>query len=398
MTGRHLRIYLDYNATAPLSAASREAMIMALDAPGNPSSVHGAGRAARALVETAREHVASLAGLAPDTGQVVFTSGASEANATALTPEWTTPKGACRFARLLVGAVEHPSVLAGGRFSPDAIEILPVDGDGRVRPDDIRAALAQARNEGAACLVAVMAANNETGVIQPVADIGALVGTYDGLLHVDAVQAAGRFPIDMEAWNCASLSLSAHKIGGPLGAGALVLRDAHTHPAPLMAGGGQERRLRAGTENVPGIVGFGAAAVKAHGTYSARARIATLRQRLEDGLVAIDPATVVFARTAPRLDNTVCFARLGVKAELALIALDLEGVAVSSGAACSSGKVGSSTVLAAMKVDPRLAAGAIRVSIGPATRAEEIDAFLEIWDRISKRLAAQGARAGRRAA
>ena len=370
------RAYFDWNATAPLRPAARAAMLAALDAPGNASSVHGEGRTARRVVEEARRQVAALTGA--EAKEVTFVSGATEANALALTPEIAVDGAKASRDRLFVSAVEHPSVLAGGRFPADAVEVLSVESDGRV---DL-AALATALTRAERPLVSIMFANNETGVIQPIAEIAALVHAANGLLHVDAVQAAGRIPLDMRALGTDMLSLSSHKLGGPQGAGALIVR-AGLSIAPLIRGGGQERGLRAGTENVAAIAGFGAAADAARTNLATDAqRMAALRDRIEAGLRAITPAAVVFGANSPRLPNTTLIAVPGVKAETALIAFDLNGIAVSSGAACSSGKVAASHVLAAMGVEPGLARGAIRISLGSSTLDSEVESLLIAWKRL----------------
>ena len=373
------RIYLDWNATAPLRPQARTAVLAALDAAGNPSSVHAEGRAARRLIEHAREEVAALTGAEPR--NLVFTSGGTEANMLALTPG----SGADR---LLVSAVEHPSVLAGGRFPPAAVERLPVTDCGQIDLTALERRLA-ASEQGQRVLVSLMLANNETGVVQPVSQAARLAHAAGALLHVDAVQAAGRISCDIKALGADLLTLSGHKIGAPKGVGALVRRDAAlTIADPLVKGGGQERGLRAGTENVAGIAGFGAAASAAReGLAAENARMLSLRDRLETGLVAASPDVVIFGAGAERLPNTTLFARDGMKAETAIIAFDLDRVGVSSGAACSSGKVQPSHVLAAMGVPPQLARGAIRVSLGPTTTESEVDRFIDAWIRVSGALA-----------
>jgi cysteine desulfurase len=372
------RIYLDWNATAPLRPEARAATLAALDAAGNPSSVHGEGRAARGLVEEARGQVAALVGADPR--NVVFTSGGTEANMLALAP--ILEDGGQRCERLLVSAIEHPSVLAGGRFPSAAVERLPVTGGGQF---DLAAFERRLAAGGGRVLVSLMLANNETGVVQPVSEVAALAHAAGALLHVDAVQAAGRIPCDINTLGADLLTLSGHKIGAPKGVGALIRREAALQLAdPLIKGGGQERGLRAGTENVAGIAGFGAAAAAAGERLASDApRMAVLRDRLEAGLKAASPEIVIFGAQMPRLPNTTLFARPGMKAETAIIALDLEGVAVSSGAACSSGKVQPSHVLAAMAVPPQLARGAIRVSLGQTTAESEIDRFIEAWIKVS---------------
>jgi cysteine desulfurase len=370
------RTYLDWNATAPLRPEARAAAVAALDEPGNPSSVHHEGRAARRLVELARQQVAALVG--GESRDVVFTSGATEANMLALTPAFepsAAHRGRC--GRLLVSAIEHPSVRSGGRFAPDLVEEISVSSDGIIDLSALRRQLA-ARAETPP-LVSVMAANNETGVIQPIPEVAAMVHEAGGLLHVDAVQIAGRISTYINEMGADLISISAHKLGGPMGIGALVRRaGAPAIIEPHIKGGGQERGARAGTENVAGIGGFGAAAAAARETMVEDGRrMRALRDRLEGGLKR--GPVVIFGEEAARLPNTSLFAAPGLKAEIALIKLDLAGFAVSSGSACSSGKVAASHVLAAMGVAPALASGAIRVSIGPTTTEIEIDSFLEAW-------------------
>jgi cysteine desulfurase len=390
MTGR---VYLDWNATAPLRSDARAAMAAACEVAGNPSSVHAEGRSARALIEEAREQVAAL--VAAEPRNVVFTSGGTEANALALSPRTRTGTGAepgqarplaaaDRPVPLLVSAIEHPSVLAGGRFASTAVEKIPVTPDGIVDIPALRRRLAASPGH---CLVSVMAANNETGVVQPVSQVARLTHEAGGLLHVDAVQAAGKIPCDINALGADLLTISAHKLGGPKGIGALVRRDFALDLDPLITGGGQERGIRGGTENVVGIAGFGAAARSAMlGLLLATERMRSLRDRLEFGLCSASSNVVIFGAQAERLPNTTLFAVPGLKAETAVIAFDLDGVAVSSGAACSSGKVAASHVLAAMGVPAALARGAIRVSLGPTTTEAEVDRFLAAWRKLFQSL------------
>jgi cysteine desulfurase len=375
------RSYLDWNATAPLRLEARAAAHAALDVTGNPSSVHAEGRAARRLTEMAREQVAALVGV--QARNVVFTSGGTEANGLALAPAAGPDGTLCR--RLLVSAIEHPSVLAGGRFPAAAVEQMPVSGDGRV---DLAALERRLAERTGPVLVSLMLANNETGVIQPVSEAAHLVHAAGSVLHVDAVQAAARIPCDINALGADLLTISGHKIGAPKGVGALIRRDIGVYAAdPLITGGGQERGARAGTENVAGIAGFGAAAAAALQSLGAeRARMAVLRDGLEARLKAASPDAVIFGAEAERLPNTTLFAVAGMKAETAVIAFDLEGVAVSSGAACSSGKVQPSHVLAAMGVPPQLARGAVRVSLGPTTTESEINRFIDAWIKVSRGL------------
>ena len=374
------RAYLDWNATAPLRAQARAAMLAALELGGNPSSVHSEGRTARRAIEQARSQVAGLFGAIP--ADVVFTSGGTEANATALSPAWSAGAGHPGFDRLLVSAIEHPSVAQGGRFATEKVARIPVTEAGIVDLDALRSAL----RLGPA-LVSVMLANNETGVIQPICDVADLVHEADSLLHVDAVQAPGRIECNINQLKADLLTISAHKIGGPKGAGALVRREGLHLSEPLIRGGGQERGLRAGTEDVAAIAGFGAAADAAGSNLAAEAAtMRRLRDLLENGLRAATPDILIFGESRERLPNTILFTHRGLKAETAVIAFDLEGVAVSSGSACSSGKVQPSQVLLAMGVEPALARGAIRVSIGPETTEADIDRCLNAWIKLSESL------------
>jgi cysteine desulfurase len=341
-------------------------MLAALDKGGNASSVHAEGRDARALIERARETIARELGvIAP---MVVFTSGGSEANNFAI-------KGA-PVERLIISATEHPSVIEAARASGRPVEIAEVDGNGVVD----RGKLASRLASGPRALVSVMLANNETGAINPVGDIVAIARERGALVHCDAVQALGKIPVNFGLLSLDLLSISAHKIGGPQGAGALIIRDGLVM-TPLIHGGGQELRRRGGTENVPAIVGFAAAAAEKTGSVRA------LRDRLESELAD----TIIIAKAMERLPNTICFALPGLSAETALMALDLEGIAVSSGSACSSGKVAKSHVLAAMGVAPEVAAGALRVSLGWNTTEEDIDRFLASWRKLAARHRAKAA-------
>jgi cysteine desulfurase len=374
------RIYLDYNAGAPVSDKVRAAVAQALDLA-NPSSVHREGQAARQAVEEARAAVARL--VEADPAHVVFTSGATEAASTLLTPYWTMGRAPLRMSKLYVGATEHPCVLRGGRFAAGDVEILPVDASGLIVLDALHRRLATHDRDAGLPLVAVQAANNETGVLQPLKEISAIVHEAGGVLVVDAVQAAGRLPIRLgDRWGD-FLFLSGHKIGAPKGIGVLVGASDLMMPLPLIAGGGQEKGHRAGTENVCGIVGLGVAAGEARAALGHVAAVRALRDRLEHGIAAVAPQAVVHGVSAPRLCNTTFFSIPGLKTETAQIAFDLAGFAVSAGAACSSGKLGPSHVLAAMGVEA--AAGALRVSIGPATTQAEIDAFLTALARIAGR-------------
>lgn len=372
-------VYLDYNATAPVRPEAAAAVAEALGAPGNPSSVHGFGRRARKHVEDARERVAALIGAAP--ADIVFTSGGTEANALALA-------GAGR-KRLLVSAIEHDSVLAAAAALDPEAPRIPAARDGRVDLGALDGLLAA---QGGAALVSVMLANNETGVIQPAAEIARRAHAAGALFHCDAVQAAGKMPIDVQELGADLLSLSAHKLGGPQGVGALYVAE-HVALAPLLRGGGQERGRRAGTENVPGIAGFGAAAAAALRDLADMARIAALRDALEAAVLARSNrarrlGVRIAGGEAPRLPNTSCVVLPGVPSETQVMALDLAGVAVSAGSACSSGKVRPSHVLAAMGHSAEDAGAAIRASFGWASAPADVERFVEAWSAMAARRAA----------
>jgi cysteine desulfurase len=376
------RTYLDWNATAPLSGPARAAMLEALQLPGNASSVHGEGRAARAAVDKARRQVASLVGAEP--AHVTFTSGATEAANHILTPDFRMGRAPIKIGRLYVSAIEHPAIREGGRFEPTDVTEIAVTTDGIVDLAAIEALLAGHDREDGMPMVAVMLANNETGVIQPVAEAAALVHARGGLMVVDAVQAAGRISIDIAALDADFLIVSSHKIGGPKGVGALVTRGEVLMPKPLIRGGGQEKGHRSGTENFHGIVGFGAAAETVLQDLGQRnGRIAALRDRLEAGMIERATDVMIHGADMSRLVNTSFFTLPGLKSETGQIAFDLEGIALSSGSACSSGKVGESHVLTAMGRDPKL--GALRISLGPETSDEDIDRALVAFGKIAGR-------------
>lgn len=360
------RAYLDHNAAAPLRPAARAAMLAALDVFGNASSVHAEGRRARALVDEARAAVAALVNAHPQ--EVVFTSGATESNVWALSQPWR---------RIALARIEHDSVRApaaeiAARRDAEAVD-LPVDSNGRV---DVTAA-----GQGHGTLLALQMVNSETGVVQDVATAGLWATESGARLHCDAAQAPGRVPIDFPTLGAATMSLSAHKIGGPKGVGALVI-SGNTPMTSLLPGGGQEMRRRAGTENVAAIAGFGAAARAALDDLADARRIAALRDRLEAEVLRMTPGAVVIGAPAPRAGNTSSIALRGASAETLVIKFDLAGVAVSAGSACSSGKVSESPVLRAMGLPPEIAQGAIRVSLGPTTTDDDIAAFLAAWRKI----------------
>jgi len=373
------RVYLDWNATTPLRPEARQAMAVAWEVAGNPSSVHAEGRQARRLVEDARDAVA--AAVSARRQDVVFSSGGTEANALALTPGLRRAGGE-PVRRLLASAIEHASVLSGGRFAAEAIGTIKVSGSGLVDLDHLRERL----SEGDPALVSVMLANNETGAIQPVGDIADIVHAAGGLLHVDAIQALGKIPFEIKSIKADLITLSAHKIGGPKGVGALVMAEEVQGLEPLLRGGGQELGRRAGTENVAGIAAFGAAARAAMAALQGDAeRLQNLRGRLEAGL-ARTPGMILLAADVPRLPNTTLFTVPGLKAETAVIGFDLGGIAVSSGSACSSGKVQPSHVLAAMGFGRELAEGAVRLSLGWSTSEADIDLALEAWRKLADAL------------
>ena len=387
-------VYLDHNATSPLRASARLAMEAALGECGNASSVHAAGRAARARVEEARDHIARLAGTT--SACVVFTSGGSEANALALRGGIAgAARQEDRIARLFVSTIEHESVRANASELAEAVPGLklteiPVTEEGMIDLSALRLNLIQGKGR---VFVSIMAANNETGVMQDIPTIVKLIKSEGGegaLLHIDAVQTAGRTVLSFDAWGADTMTLSAHKLGGPQGAGALLVRDG----APLaaqIAGGGQEMRRRSGTENVAAIAGFGAAAAELADFANATAMVRALRDRFEAELAQAVPELIIFGSNAERLANTSNFAIPGLAAETALIALDLDGVAVSSGSACSSGKVKPSHVLAAMGVNEALARCGIRVSFGWTNRDSDVDAAIQSLRRLIARRTALAA-------
>ena len=366
------RTYMDHNATSPLCESARDAMAVAMACVGNPSSVHQEGRSVRALIEDARRQVAASVGAG--NAEIVFTSGGSEANALGL----ATGLAAKPHAVLIVSAVEHPSVLENARRTGSDLEVIPVDGTGAVNLPALEAVLSRV---GGNAVISVMYANNETGVVQPVSRIAELAEAHGAFFHVDAIQAAGKCDVSFDDLGAHAMSLSAHKLGGPAGTGALVLRKG-LPVVSLVAGGGQETGRRAGTENVIGICGFGAAASDAAARFS---DLSGLRDSLEEELRNASADVVIFGERADRLANTSCFAVSGTSAETLVIALDLAGFAVSSGSACSSGKVTRSHVLDAMGVPPDLAEGALRVSLGPQTRETDIGNFVAAWSAAVER-------------
>ncbi|MDG4721690.1 cysteine desulfurase family protein [Thalassospira aquimaris] len=369
------QVYLDYNASAPLCTEARQAMIAAMDVAGNPSSVHASGRAARKIVDHARRTIAELVG--GDSERIIFTSGGTEANNLAL--------NGLEDVTVFTSAVEHPSVIEG---RVDAKRI-PVDGNGVVDLDALEAMLKDASAAGQKVLVSVMLANNETGVIQPVAKVALLAREYGAKVHCDAIQALGRMPVDMGRLLVDMVSISAHKIGGPKGIGALAIAPG-VLLVPQIRGGGQEKYRRGGTENVLGIAGFGAAAERAGAQMANMANVAALRDRLETELASEAPELLIAGKGTERLVNTSCLILPGMPGETQVMALDLAGVAISSGSACSSGKVRESHVLKEMGVSD--AGSAIRVSLGLETTDEDVDTFIRVWSRMRGNAARKKAR------
>ncbi len=373
----------DANAGANLLPAARDAVISVLDRAANPSSIHAAGRRSRNLVEKAREAVASACRARKE--QIVFTSGATEAAALGLSPRIIKGRETYSVGTLYVAATEHPCVLSGGRLA-DRIAIVPVSDSGIVDLAALERMLQDHDDGAGAPMLALMMANNETGVLQPVEKAVSLVKSHGGFVFCDAVQAFGRIPFDIASSGADFVSLSSHKIGGPQGAGALLLANEDVRPEPVLTGGGQERGFRAGTENVAAIVGFGIAAEAVMNHLEDRESIAGLRDSLETELRLISPEIRVAGEHAPRLPNTVMFVVPGLSAETAVIAFDLEGIAVSSGSACSSGKVSPSHVLLAMGFSEDMAGSGIRVSLPVDVTDAGIETFLMVWRSIVNRL------------
>jgi cysteine desulfurase len=354
-----MRVYLDHNATSPLRPAAKAAMLAAMDVTGNPSSIHGEGRKARKLMDDARDALAFKLGCLPQ--MMTFTSSGTEANNMALRGVGAE--------HILVSAVEHPSVLAAAKANGKTVELIPVDEFGRVKIDALQTMLGRPNT-----LVSVMIANNETGIVQPIADVIDTAHKAGALVHVDAVQGFGKRQVNFGLLGCDMMTVAAHKVGGPIGIGALIVRDGLVIE-PLLAGGGQELRRRAGTENLMTIAGFASLASEPElDTYA-----------LTDQLEAALNDAVIFSDGRERLCNTTCFAIPGMTAETLLMNLDLEGFAVSSGSACSSGKVGKSHVLDAMGVSPELSRGAIRISSGWNTTEQDIVRFIAALNKLKAR-------------
>ncbi|MGN6766250.1 MAG: cysteine desulfurase family protein [Rhizobiaceae bacterium] len=378
------RAYLDWNASAPISDAARGAMLAALDLAANASSVHAEGRAARHLIDEARGDVAALVGAKAE--NVVFTSGATEAAATLLMPRYRMGRSPLAVSRVYVLATDHPCVLCGGQFPADKLMAIGVDENGVVDIPALRDALARHDKSEGLALVAMHVANNETGVIQPIAEIGKVAHEVGAIVVFDAAQAAGRIPLDISDGSADFLILSSHKLGGPKGAGAIVAASGLMMPAPLLPGGGQEHGHRAGTENVAAIAGFGAAAREARAAVADSSALRAMRDAIGAEILRLAPDAIFYGMGAERLPNTIYFSLPGLKAETAQIAFDLAGVALSAGSACSSGRVGPSHVLKAMGHDGE---GGLRVSIGSRTSASELELFRTALAGIAARRSAK---------
>lgn len=375
-----MRIYLDHNAGSPLRPQVKDAVIEALDLAANGSAIYEEGRKAKGLIERSRQSIADMVGAAPS--GVTFTSGGSEANSTILQPRMTVKGQPNTLDRLLVSATEHDSVLKGGSFLAEQIEIIPVDSDGIVDLGWLSNRLSEIQAAGECALVAVMLANNETGVRQPVEAVGELVAETECYFLCDAIQGPGKLAVDINKIGAHFLTLSAHKLGGPQGVGAIVRRTESYAFQPLIRGGGQEKHGRAGTENIAGIHGFGVAADLVNADASSAQHLAALRDAMEQGL----KGARVLGAGAARLPNTSCIAVPGLTAETMLISLDLQGFAVSSGSACSSGKVSLSHVLQAMGVEDDIARGALRISLGWNTSMDDVKLFTEAFNKMTDAL------------
>ncbi len=360
-----MRSYLDHNATSPLRPSVKAAMIAAMNVDGNASSIHREGRAVRRVIDDARDNLAFRLGCLAQ--MISFTSGGTEANNMALRGVGAEV--------LLVSAVEHSSVIEAARATGKTVELIPVDGVGRVVIQALEDMVGRPNT-----LVSVMLANNETGVIQPLEQIMDIAHSAKALVHIDAVQGFSKMHVNFGMLGCDLMTIAAHKVGGPVGIGALVIRDGLA-VEPLLSGGGQELRRRAGTENLPAIAGFGAIAKEP------MLDVHDLMDELHDGL----EGAMVFSDGVARLQNTECFAMQNMKAEAALMNYDLDGIAVSSGSACSSGKVARSHVLEAMGVAPEISANAIRVSLGWNTTREDVQRFLAVTHKLNQRSKAKAA-------
>lgn len=375
------RVYMDYNATAPLNARAKDAMIQAVELCGNPSSVHQEGQALRRLINEARDSVAKLTGSEP--AYIIFTSGATEAACHLLTPNYKMGRSPVKIAKLYMSAVEHPCIFSGGRFESDNVEVIGVDDNGCIDLSALEERLAAHPHDLGLPMLALQAVNNETGIVQPIVEALRIAKAHKAISAIDAVQAFGKMSFSMAEIQPDFAIISAHKIGGPKGVGAIISRGEILMPEALISGGGHEKGHRGGTENVSGIAGFGAASEAAIDNLVKKDDIQELRDYIEQNLRDIADDIVIHGAAVERIANTSCFALPGMKSETLQIAFDMEGIAASSGSACSSGKVGESHVLAAMGADAK--AGAIRVSIGAETSKADCDVFLTAFRKINAR-------------
>lgn len=372
---------MDYNATAPLLPCARDAMIQAMDELGNPSSVHREGQMARRLINRSREHVANLCDADPD--HVTFISGATEAACHLLTPNYKMGRSAIKISKLYISAVEHPCVLSGGRFDSSDVVIVAVDEHGRIDLDDLEQKLLVHDHELGLPMLALQVANNETGVFQPIENAMKVAKLHKAITVLDAVQAAGKIEFSMRTIGADFAFISAHKIGGPKGVGAIISQGEILMPEPLVSGGGHEKGHRGGTENLIGIAGFGASCLFVKENISEFHKLSKIRDETEEKISNIAPDIMIYGKGIERIANTICFSLPDTKSETLQIAFDIDGVAASSGSACSSGKVGESHVLAAMGADT--SAGALRISIGHGTTEDDINAFLDAFEMINTR-------------
>lgn len=375
------RSYLDYNATSPLSDSARTALIDALDIFGNPSSVHEEGRKAKSLLQNARHQVAHRLNTNPD--HVVFTSGATEAAMTLLSPFYKMGRSDVRFSHVYIGATEHPCIQKGGRFDDNAKTTIGADESGIIKISELTEKLNRHDKTLGLPMVAIQAANGETGVIQPIREIADIVKQSGGVLVVDIVQYIGKLPVDITTFGGDFFIVAGHKIGAPKGIGALVANGSALMPQPLILGGGQEKGFRSGTESLPLIASFGAA-MENNPTQKDIENFKHLQTRLETGLHLLSNHVTIFGENAARLPNTTYFSVDGMKAETMQIGFDLAGIAVSAGSACSSGKVKQSSVLSAMGFD--MPDGAIRISTGALTTLEDIERCLETFGKMVRNM------------
>ena len=374
------RVYLDHNATTPVRPEVLSVVCEAMSRPGNASSVHTEGRSTRLEIETARDIIAERTG--SEASGIVFTSGGTEANIMALTNRIELDGHWTGVSNLFVSAGEHASVMSGGQVDSAKTIFIPINSDGIVDLEILEKQLKIDAKVECIPLVSIQFANNETGVVQSVSDIARIVHAAGGILHVDAVQAFGKISLDIEQIGADFMTLSSHKIGGPPGAGALVRRRGAIGIPALLKGGGQERNARAGTENAPAIIGFGKAADLIDVSEGSIADIRSKRDGLLSELMRISPDAVIHGHQSERLPNTLCYSVPGIEAETAVIALDLEGISISAGSACSSGKVGPSHVLAAMGVSDDLARGGMRISLGWSTTNDDLRRFIQTWQSL----------------